>query len=94
MILQSFGLKDGFDGAGEWEKALGDTTAKLQKEIVGLEGGMSFDELLEERGGKDSIVILKVEWNAWYDGNIWIWEIVTMFVLLLGIELLRMPSRR
>lgn len=53
-------VESGFDGTGEWEKSLGDTTAKLQKEIVGLEGGKSFDELLEERGGKDSIVILKV----------------------------------
>lgn len=52
------GFEDGFDGTLNWEEALADVTTTLSQPIVKQPGGKSFDELLAERGGTESIVIL------------------------------------
>mmetsp|Transcript_30790 Transcript_30790/g.74485 ORF Transcript_30790/g.74485 Transcript_30790/m.74485 type:complete len:219 (-) Transcript_30790:397-1053(-) len=52
------GFEDGFDGTSNWEETLADVTTKLSQPIEQQPGGKTFDELLDERGGTKSIVIL------------------------------------
>ena len=54
-------IEDGFDGLGEWEKALVDTTATLQEPIIGQPNGKTFQELIDERGGEDAVKIMALQ---------------------------------
>lgn len=48
----------GFEGTGRWEKAMLDTKKKLQEDIIGLPGGKSFYDLVDERGGMEAVPVL------------------------------------
>mmetsp|Transcript_12020 Transcript_12020/g.20047 ORF Transcript_12020/g.20047 Transcript_12020/m.20047 type:complete len:131 (+) Transcript_12020:328-720(+) len=56
--LKGEGMEEGFDGTPKWEERLMDVTSKLSEPAKGQPSGKTFDDLLEERGGKEGIVVL------------------------------------
>jgi hypothetical protein len=49
----------GMNGSPGWQDAFGKASTKLQEPITKQEGGKSFEELWEDAGGADTLIVLK-----------------------------------
>jgi len=52
-------IEEGMDGSGDWEETLGRGVAKLKEPVREQPKGKTTEELFENCGGSESVVVLK-----------------------------------